>query len=249
MLEIFQNLFAPPRHMILLVVFAWLGLTLAERRTERHGISKDDLNNITFYGLIAFIIGGRISYVLQNLSAFTKSPLGIISINPDLFDTFGALAATFIVAFAYGQRKQLAFWNVLDALTPFFAVLAIGLGLSHLAAGTAFGIPTDLPWGIDLWNATRHPTQIYDTIASILILGLVWSFKPIPRPGIVFLLFTATTALAQLVLQAFRANYTVLFNGLRQEQILAWFVLLICFLLFENRLKPKKQVATESKTG
>jgi phosphatidylglycerol---prolipoprotein diacylglyceryl transferase len=246
MLETFQSLFAPPRHMILLVLAIWVGLTLAERRTERQGISKDELNNITFYGLIAFIIGGRISYVFQNISAFTKSPLGIVSINPDLFDPFGALAAAFIVAFAYGQRKQLAFWNVLDALTPFFGVIAIGLGLSNLAAGTAFGISTDLPWGIELWNATRHPAQIYESLASILTLSLIWFIKPNPRPGVTFLTFTALTALSQLILQAFRANYTVLFNGFRQEQLLAWIVLLISFILLEARFKPiKKQNIAE----
>lgn len=241
MIETFQNLFAPPRHMILLVVAAWLGLTLAERRTERHSISKEDLNNITFYGLIAFVIGGRLSYVLQNISAFTKSPLGVVSINPDLFDLFGALAVAFIVVFAYGQRKQLDFWSILDALTLFFAVIAIGLGLSHLAAGTAFGLPTDLPWGIDLWNATRHPTQIYDTLASSLILFLLWQSKPNPRPGVTFLSFTMLTSISQLTLQAFRANYTVVINGFRQEQILAWVTLLACFILLEIQLKSVKK--------
>ena len=127
MIEAFQNLFSPPRHMILLVIAAWLGLNLAERRTERYGISKEDINNITFYGLIAFVIGGRISYILQNLSAFTKSPLGIISINPDLFDPFGAIVVMFIVIFAYGQRKQLELWNILDALTLFLPSLPSGL--------------------------------------------------------------------------------------------------------------------------
>lgn len=237
MIEAFQNLFAPPRHMILLVIAAWLGLALAERRAERYGIGKEDLNNITFYGLIAFVIGGRVAYVFQNISAFTKSPLGIISINPNLFDLIGALAVAFIVLIAYGQRKQLDIWKILDALTLFFAVLAIGLGLSHFAAGTAFGLPTNLPWGIDLWNATRHPTQLYDALASSLILVLLWLFKPMQRPGITFLIFASLTALSQLILQAFRANYTLLFNGLRQEQILAWLALLVCFILLENRLK------------
>lgn len=240
MIEAFQNLFAPPRHMILLVIATWVGLTLAERRTERYGISKEDLNNITFYGLIAFVIGGRISYVLQNISAFTKSPIGIISINPDLFDPIGAIAVAFIVIYTYGQRKGFALWNILDALTLFFAVIAIGLGLSHLAAGTAFGLTTELPWGINLWNAIRHPTQIYETLASSLILGLLWLFKPSPHPGVTFLLFAALTALSQLILQAFRANYNILL-GFRQEQILAWLALLVCFILLESRLKSVKK--------
>lgn len=240
MLEAFQTLFTPPRHMILLVIATWLGLMLAERRTDRYGISKELLNDVTFYGLAAFIIGGRISYVLQNMTAFAKSPLDIVSINPNLFDLSGALAATFIVTLAYGQRKQLAFWNILDALTPFFAIIFIGLGLSHLAARTAFGLPTAQPWGIDMWNATRHPTQLYDALASTLILVLLWFFKPNPRPGVIFLLFTILTALSQLILQAFRANYIVLFNGFRQEQVLAWLVLLACFILIEIRLTTSK---------
>ncbi|MBL8061502.1 MAG: prolipoprotein diacylglyceryl transferase [Anaerolineales bacterium] len=250
MLETFQNFFAPPRHMILLVIAAWLGLTLAERRAENHGISKDDLNNITFYGLIAFVIGGRISYVLQNLSAFSKSPLGILSINPDLFDPLGALAAACIVALVYGQRKQLTLWNTLDALTPFLAVFAIGSGLSHLAAGTAFGQPTELPWGIEMWNATRHPTQMYETLASLLTLGLILLFKPHQRPGFLFLIFTAQASFWQLVIHAFRADSTMIVNGLRQEQILAWVVLafsFICLELIDPRPPMKKLIDSKYK--
>lgn len=241
MFETFQSLFAPPRHMILLVIATWLGLTLAERRTEQYGISKDDLNNITFYGMIAFILGGRLTYILQNFSAFSKSPLGIISINPDLFDPIGALAISFIVVLAYSQRKQLPLWNILDALTLFFAVIAIGLGLSHLAAGTAFGIPTNLPWGINLWNATRHPTQIYDALASFLTLALLWSSKLNLRSGITFLSFIALTALSQLIIQAFRADTAFIFNGVRQTQALAWVTLILCFILIETRFSSSKQ--------
>ena len=226
--------------MILLVIATWIALSFAEKRTERHGISKEDLNNLTFYGLIAFVIGGRISFVLQNMPAFFKSPAGIISINPDIFDPTGALAAAFIVALVYGQRRKLALWPTLDALMPYFAVTSIGLGLSHLAAGTAFGKETDLIWGIDLWNATRHPTQIYETLASLLIFSLLWLKKHDPRPGILFLTYAAWTAASQLFIQAFRGDSSLIFNGLRQEQVIAWVVLAICFVLLESRFKTQQ---------
>lgn len=237
MLTLFRSFFSPPRHMILLLLATWIGLTFAEKHTERHGVSKDDLNNITYYGLIAFVVGGRLSFVLQNMPAFIKSPLGIISINPDIFDPLGALAVAFIVAFVYGQRRKLLFWNTLDALTPYFAVLAIGIGLSHLAAGTAFGMETDAAWGINLWNATRHPTQIYEILASLLIFGLVWFQKENPRPGILFLTYAALIAAAQLFIQAFRGDSTLIFNGLHQEQVIAWVVLAVCFVLFEYQFQ------------
>jgi phosphatidylglycerol:prolipoprotein diacylglycerol transferase len=240
MLTIFRNLLAPPRHMILLLAAVWIGLSLAEKRAERHGISRENINNLIFYSLAAFVIGGRISFVLQNISAFIKSPLGVISINPDLFDPLGAVVAAVIAALVYGQRNRLLFWSTLDALTPFFAVLAIGTGLSHLAAGTAFGKETDLSWGINLWNTARHPTQIYEMLASLLIFGLLWFKKHDPRPGILFLTYAAWTAGSQLFIQAFRGDSTLILNGLRQEQVSAWAVLALTFFLFESRLKENQ---------
>lgn len=237
MISLFRNLLSPPRHMILLVAAAWIGLSLAEKRAERHGISKDDLNNVTFYGLIAFIIGGRISFILQNIPAFSKSPFSIISINPDLFDPLGAAVVALITAMIFGQRRNLLFWNTLDALTPFFAILSVGLGLSHLAAGTAFGKETDLPWGINLWNAVRHPTQIYETLASLFICSLLWFKKHDPRSGILFLTFAALTAGSQLFIQAFHGDSASIFDNLRREQVIAWVTLAICFALLELRFK------------
>lgn len=243
MLEALQDLLAPPRHMILLVIAAWLGLTLAERRTERHGISKDDLNNITFHSLIALVVGGRLMFIFQNLAVFTKKPLDIVSINPDLFDPFGGIAFAFLAAVIYGQPKRLGFWSTLDALTPFFAVLAVGLGLSHLAEGTIHGTPTNLPWGIEFQGATQHPISLYETFASLLTLVLVWRFKPNPRPGIAFLTFAALTAASQLLIQSFRVNGSLLLEKYHSAQVVAWITLLFCFILLENRLRQ------ESKTG
>jgi phosphatidylglycerol:prolipoprotein diacylglycerol transferase len=239
MIILFRDLFSPPRHMILLVIAAWIGLALAEKRAERYNVSKEDLNNITFYGLIALITGGRIFFVLQNFSAFAKSPLGIFSINPDLFDPLGGLAAAGIISFTYGQCRNLKLWSTLDALTPFFSILAIGLGLSYLAAGTFFGRETDLPFGIDLWNATRHPTQIYETLAALLTFGLIWLRKENPTSGFLFLTFTALTAFSQIIIQTFRANVTLIFAGINQAQMAAWIILAACFILFEVRLKER----------
>ena len=159
MLTLLRSLFAPPRHLVLLLAALWLGLALSEKRIDRHGISKDALNNIVYYGILGYIIGGRIIFALINLSTFTQSPLSILSVNLDLFDPMGALATGLVVGFIYAQRQNLPFWSTLDALTPVFAMVAVGLSLTHLAAGAAFGKPTNLPWGIDLWRNTAFPTH------------------------------------------------------------------------------------------
>jgi phosphatidylglycerol:prolipoprotein diacylglycerol transferase len=223
--------------LILLVAALWLGLALAEKRSERHGISREALNNIVFYSLFGYVLGGRLLYALSNISAFVQSPLSLFSLNIDLFDPLAALGAAFIVGLIYGSRKKLPFWSTLDALTPLFAMLAIGLSLSHLAAGTAFGSPADVPWGIELWNAARHPAQVYELVASLLIFGWVWSRKADSRVGILFLTFAVLTAASRLFLEAFRGDSTLVFGGLRLAQVLAWIVLAVALFASESLQK------------
>jgi prolipoprotein diacylglyceryltransferase len=64
---------------------------------------------------------------------------------------------------------------------------------------------------------------------------LVWFQKQNPRSGILFLTYAALTSASVLFIQAFRGDSTLIFNGLRQEQIIAWVMLAICFFLIEYR--------------
>jgi prolipoprotein diacylglyceryltransferase len=103
---------------------------------------------------------------------------------------------------------------------------------------------------MELWNEVRHPTQIYEVIASLLVLGLLWRIKRIPRSGILFLTFAALTAFSQLVILAFRGDSTLIFNGLRQEQVIAWVVLAAAFVLIEARFaSPRLQELTPHKSS
>lgn len=241
MLTLFRNLFPPPRHMILLILAAWAGLTLAEKRAERHGITKDDLNNLVFHSLLGFLIGGRLFFVLQNASIFLKSPSGIFTINPDVFDPLGAWISAILIALIYGQKHKLPLWHTLDVLTPFFSILMIGIGLSQLAAGTAFGRETTLPWSIELWNAERHPVQLYHAIASFLIFSLIWFNLKDRPPGLLFLNFAALTAASHVFLEAFRADSPLIFSRYNQDQVVAWSTLCIIFLIIEGRLRQIKK--------
>jgi phosphatidylglycerol:prolipoprotein diacylglycerol transferase len=240
MISLFRSLFTPPRHLILLLVTLWIGLTLAEKRAERHHVSKESLNNIVYNSLFGYILGGRILYALSHFSAFAQSPVSLFSPNPDLFDPFGALVVALFVGLVFGQQQKLYLRPALDTLTPLFATITIGLSLSHLAAGTAFGSPTDLPWGIDLWGATRHPSQIYELIASLLILGVVWFRKAESFPGVTFLTFTALTAASRLFLEAFRGDSMLIYGGLRLGQVIAWIVLAVALFASESIRRVEK---------
>jgi prolipoprotein diacylglyceryltransferase len=243
--ELYRNTFAAPRDLILVVISLWVGLWLAEKRTARHGISIKDLNNLVTLPLIGYLLGGRILYALENLAAFTQNPGGLVSLNLDLFDPLGAGVVALLVAWVYGYRHKLQLWSALDALTPLFAFLALGLGLAHLATGSAFGKVTTLPWGIAQWGAVRHPSQVYESCAALMALGVIWFQKAHQRPGVHFLTFSALTSGYRLFLEAFRGDSTLLAGGFRLEQILAWCVLATSLFVLNRFLEtPTSKIGT-----
>jgi phosphatidylglycerol:prolipoprotein diacylglycerol transferase len=203
----------------------WIGMTLTEKRAAAHGLKSDSLDSLILLALAGFVFGGRLAYAAIHLDNLRASPLDIFSLDRALFDMPGGLAASLVTGLVYGQRKGLPFWPTLDALTPFFATLMIGIGAAHLAGGEAFGRETSLPWGIELHGAVRHPSQVYEVAAALFILRLVGLRKPFPTTGVQFLGFVAWTAGASLFLEAFRGDSILLFGGIRLGQVVAWIVL------------------------
>ena len=215
--------------LILLLGF-WLGLNLAEKHAHRHKISPDWVYNLAFTALIAGILGARLIYALQHLTAFLASPASLISLNPGLLDPFGGLTIGLIGALIYGQRKKFPLWPTLDAFIPALAVMGVAIPLANLASGSGFGAETTLPWSIELWGAARHPSQIYEALVALAILVLLWPgagavTRRVTTPGVYALLFLTFSAFARLFLEAFRGDSATIFNGWRVAQILAWIVL------------------------
>jgi len=222
--------FAVPVSPMIILVGLWLGLSLAEHNAPRYNINANDLYNLVFMALVAGLIGARLAYIARYPAIFAESPISAISTNPDLLDPWGGFAVGLIAALIYGQRKKLAFLPLLDAITPGLALLFLAFGFSHLASGSAFGMPTNQPWGISLWGAIRQPTQVYEILAAFIILLMVRPGSRITAGqacGGSFLIFTALTAGARLFLEAFRGDSIILVGGIRVAQVIAWTILAI----------------------
>jgi phosphatidylglycerol:prolipoprotein diacylglycerol transferase len=216
----------------------WLALNLSERNAARRGINPNLIYSLVLAALAGGLIGARLGYVLRYPAAFAASPLSAFSPNPGLLDVWGGLVGALLIGLIYGQRKGLALWPTLDTLAPGLALMGVALGLTQLASGAAFGSPTELPWGSVLWGARRHPTQIYASIAAALILVLL---RPQGRlaqrlqdlaPGLLFWAFIALSALARLILEAWRGDSVLILGSLRQPQIAAWLVLALSLWAF-----------------
>lgn len=214
----------------ILILGLWLGLTLAERWAYHFQTNANTIYNLVFNTLIAGLIGARLVYFARYASIFIESPLNLISLNPGLFDPLGGLAVGLLTALIYGNRNKLVLWSTLDAITPILGVFAVALGLSHLASGDAFGVETNLPWGINLWGVIRHPTQVYEIVYALIALGAIWfnttKLKSNPMiPGEIFLFFVAFSSIGRLFLEAFRGDSIILAGNVRLVQIGAWITL------------------------
>jgi phosphatidylglycerol:prolipoprotein diacylglycerol transferase len=222
--------FSLPIPSLIIIAGIWLGFTLSEHRAGHHGISKNQLGNLLLLALITGLVGARLAYVFHYPSAFRTNLLDIFSRNTGLFDIYGGIAVACIVSLIFIQRNNLKLYSVLDSFTPALAVLGVAIGVSHLASGDYFGIPTNLPWAIKLWGTQRHPTQIYEIIFAIIIFLFILQSHQIfksKKAGSVFLSFVALTAAAHIFIGAFRDDSILMAAGIRRDQIIAWIILAI----------------------
>jgi prolipoprotein diacylglyceryl transferase len=243
----FINLFGvaiafPP---LVLIIGIWLGASLAEKYATRHKVAPETVFNLIFTGLVAYIIGGRLSYALQNPAAFADNLLNLFSRNFGLFDVLGGLIVALIAMLVYAQRKDLTFWPTLDAVTPTIAVFMLALPLANLASGDAFGAPSELPWAIELWGASRHPVQLYEALGAGLILWAFWPGRLVKASfdGSIFLQFAGFSALARVFFEAFRGS-SVVFTplDLRIAQVLSWLALAAAIWLYHTKRKAQGAV-------
>ena len=225
----------PTPQFSLLLTF-WIGLSISEKFSPRRGVSADSLYNLVFTGVITGLLGARLGYILQNSGAFIQSPQSIISLNPGLLDPFSGFSFALIATLVYANYKKLPIWTLLDALTPFFAILMAGFAVSHIASGEAFGSETSLPWGINLWGIKRHPTQFYELISATTISCLIIIFsKTKTNTGILFLRFVIMTSTSVLFLEFFRGDSLTVFSGIRISQVLAWLMLAVTLPILGRR--------------
>ena len=221
---------------LLLLAGIWLGSLMAERQARRLGLQGETVERLIFVALVAGIVGARLGYALRFAEVYVRDPLALLALSPVTLAPEVGVAIGGIAAMAYAQRRGLALWPTLDALTPGAATLAVALALAHLASGDAFGAPTELPWAIELWGAPRHPSQAYELLGAVLILLLVLRLKPgASFPGVAFGMFAALTAGARLFLEAFRGDSMLWFGTLRAAQIVSLGLLLAALVLIRRQ--------------
>ena len=214
-------------YALTLILAVGAGLWLSTREAKRLGLDGDHVYNLGFYVLLTTLLGARLVYVLSHWSAYRGALLSALSLTPTALAWPEGVLIGGLVAVVYWSRHRLPVGATLDAIAP---GLALALAVTRLGAffnGTSFGEPTTLPWGVTVWDAVRHPVQLYEMAALLGILGVLrWRRDRVSSHGHSFVLFVALYAGSRLFLEAFRADAPLMANGVRMVQVVALAALL-----------------------
>ncbi len=212
-----------------LLAGVWVALSLAEKEAARLHLDADAIYRLAFGGLVAGLIGARLAYVARYLGVYASDPLGVFSLNAATLAPVEGAVIGLAFAGLYGARRRLPPRPTLDSLAPAVAAMGVAIAVAHAASGDAFGAPAQLPWSVYLWGEYRHPSQIYELIAALGVLGLGWRLRArCLFPGFSFLLVVALSAAARLFLEAFRGDSLLIAGGWRAAQVEGLLVLAAC---------------------
>ena len=238
-----------PTYPLVLLLGYFLGLWFAARVAAQRGLDPDHLYNMGFYGLIAGLVGGRLGHIIFYFPAYAADPLSVLSPNFTAIQPIFALIAVLAVVVWYQHKYAMPVPALLDALAGGGLVLLAAIALADGMNGRHFGEPTSAPWAIYQWNAARHPVQYYEFLGILAVLGGFWALLPRLKPGFAALFALAGYAAVRLLVDAFRAEPTLVGDGFRLSQIIAWIVLLLALLVFYQFLSQQDAEKGEAKQG
>jgi phosphatidylglycerol---prolipoprotein diacylglyceryl transferase len=203
---------------VLLAAAYLLGLRLAMSRARQRQLDPTRMLDLGIYIIISALVGAKALLVIVEWDHFTSSPQEFLSLARSGGVFYGGLILAVAVAFWYIRRHRLPFWQTCDVFAPGIALgHAIGR-LGCLAAGCCYGRPTEVAWAVTFRDPAAaanvgtplgvplHPTQIYESAAELLILGLLVTTERRGRSfaGRTLWLYMLLYGLSRLLIEFFR---------------------------------------------
>ncbi len=202
---------------VLLALAFLAGLFVAARLGERDGLPRERIFDMGLWMLLGGLLGSKL--LLMVVEPEYAEDLGQL-FSLDFLRSGGVWYGGFLgglgAAALLMRRYRLDFWKTADAFAP---GVALGQAIGRqgcFAAGCCWGRPTELPWGVAFTEAGHrvtgvpvgvhlHPTQLYESFASLLIfLFLLWLHKRKRASGQVLLAYTSLYSLLRFLIEFVR---------------------------------------------
>jgi len=214
-----------------MVAIAFIAATiLAVKEAKRKNISSEKIYSLVTYIIIGAIIGSRIGYVLFN----PTSILDIFKFWEGGLSFHGGFIGGILFGLFYVKKNNLKFWEITDICAPSIP-LAQAIGrIGCFLRGCCYGIETTLPWGINYLEKIRHPTQLYSSLA-LLIIFIFLSKQKYKKSfnGSLFLTYIIIYSIFRFFIEFIRTEPRILF-GLTGAQLVSIVLVGISFFLFSK---------------
>ncbi|HET9224261.1 MAG TPA: prolipoprotein diacylglyceryl transferase family protein [Roseiflexaceae bacterium] len=228
--------------LLLLSILVGQWLLVRAARARGNAPLAEQAERCFYPALLGAAIGARLWYGVFNWSLYSQTPSLFVALRVGEFAWPGALLGGALAGFLWcrwrrGDPLELADCAAL-ALPPAQVLASVGLLLS----GEAFGVPTSLPWGIPLFGATRHPTQLYFALAALLSFGVLQRVASRrPRRGTLTAAYLGLQGMTLLLVEALRSDSLLLPAGVRAGQVfgLALVLLALLWMRWRTRDTPK----------
>lgn len=212
---------------ILMALTFLSGYFIVHHFAKIHGFQSKIIDDLFFLGAIFGLVGSRLGAVIPYWRYFLANPLEIFSRGG--MASHGAIIAIMLVGYFFVRKYNLNYWQLADLTAPILPVGHIFIRTGNFLSGELYGPPTNLPWAVTFPDSLVpvHPSQLYEVIASIIILPFAWKWAKEPRyPGYAFLRTLFTHSVVRFFLDFIR-QHSKLYGPFVLSQILA---LAICLL-------------------
>lgn len=192
------------------------GILLAKNEAKRLGEDPNNIVDVSFYVLIAAIIGSRLFYVAINYDIFLKNPVEIFKIWKGGLVFYGGFIVAFIVAVIYLKKNKMPLWKTGDIVAPSLAIGHFFGRLGCFSAGCCYGKSCELPWAVTFTHPQSlapigiplHPTQLYSAAGNLIIFSLLWSFRRKKKfDGQIFWLYVLLYGIVRSFVEIFRGDF------------------------------------------
>jgi len=215
---IITNGFEIPTYLLINSLAFCLGITWIFIRASRLRMNVREALDVCLVSMIGGITGARLFHVVfEHPEIYRAHPEMIYKVWYGGFVFYGGLAGAVIFSFIYCRLKKISSLIYGDLFAP---VLALGYTLGRLgcfAAGCCFGKPTTLPWAVHFPIGVEapayiglHPTQLYSSIWSLLVLAILISYEKAnrwPLPGQMFGWWLVLQSIGRIFIEQFRDDF------------------------------------------
>ena len=172
-------------YLLAFASFWWLG---ARRiKAGLAPVTREQLDDLLFGGIVGVILGGRLGYVLfYKPGYYAAHPLEAFAVWKGGMAFHGGLLGAIAAMALFAHLRKRPWLQVADLVAPCVPTGLAAGRIGNFINGELWGRVTDVSWGMVFRGAgplPRHPSQLYQmALEGFVLFALLWWFSSRPRP-------------------------------------------------------------------